>query len=217
MAKHFELESFLKYIKDDKQKKIIDQEKKISELTENINQLNTIVNAQAEEIHKLMESNQLIQSLKEQIDRFEKKYDSLQNEFNQFKERKCNDLNIPSAIGTAGQVLAVNQDENALSYHEYQCLDICNVKRTFQDGTDLSTITNPGTYWLYNGGTAINRPNAITHNSFRLVIKQLNTECIEQCSEQSNTINNFIWNGEWYLRCMCVLHLQLVLILLLEL
>lgn len=175
-----------------------EQEKKITELTENFNKLIDIANKQKDQINQLLESNK---SLKDQIDAHKKKYKLLRDELNQFKQGQIDaqernnkllrdelnqfkqgqiKLTNPGQFGSISQVLAINKNENALEFHEYECLDICDIKNALPNGTDLNAITNPGSYWIYNGETTRNRPISITNNSFRLVVKQLNNECIEQ-------------------------------------
>lgn len=153
-----------------------EQEKKITELTENFNKLIDIANKQKDQINQLLESNK---SLKDQIVAHEKNYKLPRDELNQFKQGQIK-LTNPGQFGSISQVLAINKNENALEFHEYECLDICDIKNALPNGTDLNAITNPGSYWIYKGKTTRNRPISITNNSFRLVVKQLNNECIEQ-------------------------------------
>ena len=96
-----------------------------------------------------------------------------------------------NVLGGAGQVAAVNAGANALAYHEYECLDVSNIKATLTDATDLNTLTSPGTYWMQNGGTAVNRPSTMSSNSIRIVVKQINSNNIEQSIVTAITNQHF--------------------------
>ena len=53
--------------------------------------------------------------------------------------------------------MLVNKTANALAWHEVDCLDIAKGKDSLAAGTNLNTITTPGTYWMQNGGGAVNK------------------------------------------------------------
>lgn len=92
-----------------------------------------------------------------------------------------------SALGTAGQVLSVNGSSDGLSYHEYDCLDVVSLKSSLADATDLNTILLPGTYWMANGSTAVNKPAFTTDSSIRITVKQINATTLSQTV--SNILN----------------------------
>lgn len=117
-----------------------------------------------------------------------------------------------NAFGTASQSMLVNKTANALAWHEVDCLDIANLKDGLADGTDLNTIITPGTYWMQNGGGAVNRPANMTSNSIRITVKQINTNNIIQTVETAVSNQHFVrtynisgasWSswksyGEWF-------------------
>lgn len=97
-----------------------------------------------------------------------------------------------NAYGTASQSLLVNKTANALAWHEVDCLDIANLKDGLANGTDLNTITAPGTYWMQSGQTAVNRPETITSNTIRITVKQINTNNIIQTVETAVSNQHFV-------------------------
>lgn len=97
-----------------------------------------------------------------------------------------------NALGTASQSLLVNKTANALAWHEVDCLDIANLKDGLAEGTDLNTITTPGTYWMQNGATAVNKPAIMTSNSIRITVKQINTNNIIQTVETAISNQHFV-------------------------
>ena len=88
-----------------------------------------------------------------------------------------------NAFGASSQSMLVNKTANALAWHEVDCLDIANLKDGLADNTNLNTITTPGTYWMQNGATAVNKPATMTSNSIRITVKQINTNNIIQTVE----------------------------------
>lgn len=97
-----------------------------------------------------------------------------------------------NAFGTAGQAPTVNKTADALAWHTFDCLDIANLKDSLADGTDLNTITTPGTYWMQNGGSAVNRPSSMTSNSIRITVKQININNIIQTVETAVSNQHFV-------------------------
>lgn len=97
-----------------------------------------------------------------------------------------------NAFGTASQSLLVNKTANALAWHEVDCLDIANLKDGLADGTDLNTITTPGTYWMQYGNTAINKPATITVDPIRITVKQINVNNIIQTAETAESNQHFV-------------------------
>lgn len=97
-----------------------------------------------------------------------------------------------NAFGTASQSLLVNKTADALAWHEVDCLDIANLKNSLADSTDLNTITTPGTYWMQNGGSAVNRPSTMTSNTIRVTVKQINTNNIIQTVETAISNQHFV-------------------------
>lgn len=97
-----------------------------------------------------------------------------------------------NAFGTASQSMLVNKTANALAWHEVDCLDIANLKDGLADNTDLNTITTPGTYWMQNGSTAVNKPANMTSNSTRITVKQINTNNIIQTIETAISNQHFV-------------------------
>lgn len=78
-----------------------------------------------------------------------------------------------NALGTAGKCLSVNKTEDALEYHPFDCLDVSNVKNALANNTDLNTITTPGSYWIANAKSAVNRPKVWAGNLMGLTVKEL--------------------------------------------
>jgi len=97
-----------------------------------------------------------------------------------------------NAFGTASQSLLVNKTADALAWHEVDCLDIASLKNGLADGTDLNTITTPGTYWMQYGNTAINKPATITVDPIRITVKQINTNNIIQTVEVAESNQHFV-------------------------
>lgn len=97
-----------------------------------------------------------------------------------------------NAFGTAGQAPTVNKTADALAWHTFDCLDIANLKDSLADGTDLNTITTPGTYWMQNGGSAVNRPSSMMSNSIRITVKQININNIIQTVETAISNQHFV-------------------------
>ena len=97
-----------------------------------------------------------------------------------------------NAFGTASQSLLVNKTADALAWHEVDCLDIANLKDGLADNTDLNTITTPGTYWMQNGSTAVNKPATLTSNSIRITVKQINANNIIQTIETAISNQHFV-------------------------
>jgi hypothetical protein len=97
-----------------------------------------------------------------------------------------------NAFGTASQSLLVNKTADALAWHEVDCLDIANLKDGLVDGTNLNTITTPGTYWMQYGNTAINKPATITVDPIRITVKQINTNNIIQTVEVAESNQHFV-------------------------
>lgn len=97
-----------------------------------------------------------------------------------------------NAFGTAGQAPTVNKTADALAWHTFDCLDIANLKDSLADGTDLNTITTPGTYWMQNGGSAVNRPSSMTSNSIRITVNQININNIIQTVETAISNQHFV-------------------------
>ena len=97
-----------------------------------------------------------------------------------------------NAFGTASQSMLVNKTANALAWHEVDCLDIANLKDGLADNTNLNTITTPGTYWMQNGATAVNKPATMTSNSIRVTVKQINTNNIIQTVETAISNQHFV-------------------------
>lgn len=97
-----------------------------------------------------------------------------------------------NALGTASQSLLVNKTADALAWHEVDCLDIANLKNSLANGTDLNTITAPGTYWLQNGASAVNRPATMTSNSIVITVKQINTNNLIQTVETAVSNQHFV-------------------------
>ena len=96
-----------------------------------------------------------------------------------------------NAFGTASQSLLVNKTADALAWHEVDCLDIANLKNSLADSTDLNTITTPGTYWMQNGGSAVNKPTIMTSNAIRVTVKQINTNNVIQTVETAISNQHF--------------------------
>jgi hypothetical protein len=78
-----------------------------------------------------------------------------------------------NALGTAGKCLSVNKTEDALEYHPFDCLDVSNVKNALANNTDLNTITTPGSYWIADATSAVNRPKVWAGNLMGLTVKEL--------------------------------------------
>lgn len=78
-----------------------------------------------------------------------------------------------NALGTAGKCLSVNKTEDALEYHPFDCLDVSNVKNALASNTDLNTITTPGSYWIADAISAVNRPKVWAGNLMGLTVKEL--------------------------------------------
>ena len=78
-----------------------------------------------------------------------------------------------NALGTAGKCLSVNKTEDALEYHPFDCLDVSNVKNALANNTDLNTITTPGSYWIADARSAVNRPKVWAGNLMGLTVKEL--------------------------------------------
>ena len=97
-----------------------------------------------------------------------------------------------NALGTASQSMLVNKTADALAWHEVDCLDIANLKDGLADNTNLNTITTPGTYWMQNGATAVNKPATMTSNSIRITVKQINTNNIIQTVETAVSNQHFV-------------------------
>lgn len=97
-----------------------------------------------------------------------------------------------NAFGTASQSMLVNKTANALAWHEVDCLDIANLKNGLADGTDLNTITTPGTYWMQYGETAVNKPATMTSNTIRITVKQANINNIIQTVETAISNQHFV-------------------------
>ena len=97
-----------------------------------------------------------------------------------------------NALGTVSQVPSVNKAANALVYHEFDCLDVANLKNGLANGTDLNTITAPGTYWMQNGQSAVNKPVGMTNNSICITVKQINTNNIIQTVETAVSNQHFV-------------------------
>lgn len=85
-----------------------------------------------------------------------------------------------NALGTAGKCLSVNKTEDALEYHPFDCLDVSNVKNALANNTDLNTITTPGSYWIADATSAVNRPKVWAGNLMGLTIKELGAGGIVQ-------------------------------------
>ena len=96
-----------------------------------------------------------------------------------------------NAFGTASQSMLVNKTADALAWHEVDCLDIANLKNSLADSTDLNTITTPGTYWMQNGDSAVNKPTIMTSNSIRVTVKQINTNNVIQTVETAISNQHF--------------------------
>lgn len=113
-----------------------------------------------------------------------------------------------NALGTAGQGLLVNKTADALAWHEVDCLDIASLKDSLADGTNLNTITSPGTYWMQNGGTAVNKPTVTSNDTIRITVKQISSDNIIQTVETAVSNQRFSrtytistttwsdWNGQ---------------------
>ena len=97
-----------------------------------------------------------------------------------------------NALGSVSQSMLVNKTANALAWHEVDCLDIANLKDGLADNTNLNTITTPGTYWMQNGATAVNKPATMTSNSIRITVKQINTNNIIQTVETAISNQHFV-------------------------
>lgn len=97
-----------------------------------------------------------------------------------------------NAFGAASQSMLVNKTANALAWHEVDCLDIANLKDGLADNTNLNTITTPGTYWMPNGATAVNKPATMTSNTIRITVKQINTNNIIQTVETAISNQHFV-------------------------
>lgn len=97
-----------------------------------------------------------------------------------------------NAFGASSQSMLVNKTANALAWHEVDCLDIANLKDGLADNTNLNTITTPGTYWMQNGATAVNKPATMTSNSIRITVKQINTNNIIQTVETAISNQHFV-------------------------
>lgn len=97
-----------------------------------------------------------------------------------------------NALGSVSQSMLVNKTANALAWHEVDCLDIANLKDGLADNTNLNDITNPGTYWMQNGDTAVNKPADMTSNSIRITVKQINTNNIIQTVETAISNQHFV-------------------------
>ena len=96
-----------------------------------------------------------------------------------------------NAFGAASQSMLVNKTANALAWHEVDCLDIASLKDGLADGTDLNTIIAPGTYWMQNGASVVNKPATMTLNSIRITVKQINTNNIIQTVETAESNLHF--------------------------
>ena len=103
-----------------------------------------------------------------------------------------------NALGTASQSMLVNKTADALAWHEVDCLDIANLKDGLADNTNLNTITTPGTYWMQNGATAVNKPATMTSNSIRITVKQINTNNIIQTVETAVSNQHFVRTYQIY-------------------
>lgn len=103
-----------------------------------------------------------------------------------------------NALGTASQSMLVNKTADALAWHEVDCLDIANLKDGLADNTNLNTITTPGTYWMQNGATAVNKPATMTSNSIRITVKQINTNNIIQTVETAVSNQHFVRTFQIY-------------------
>lgn len=85
-----------------------------------------------------------------------------------------------NALGTAGKCLSVNKTEDALEYHPFDCLDVSNVKNALANNTDLNTITTPGSYWIADATSAVNRPKVWAGGLMGLTVKELGAGGIVQ-------------------------------------
>lgn len=85
-----------------------------------------------------------------------------------------------NALGTAGKCLSVNKTEDALEYHPFDCLDVSNVKNALANNTDLNTITTPGSYWIADAKSAVNRPKVWAGGLMGLTVKELGAGGIVQ-------------------------------------
>lgn len=85
-----------------------------------------------------------------------------------------------NALGTAGKCLSVNKTEDALEYHPFDCLDVSNVKNALANNTDLNTITTPGSYWIADAASAVNRPKVWPGDLMGLTVKELGAGGIVQ-------------------------------------
>ena len=97
-----------------------------------------------------------------------------------------------NAFGTAGQTPTVNKTADALAWHTFDCLDIASLKDSLANGTDLNTITTPGTYRMEDGSTAVNKPASITANGIRITVKQINSNNIIQTVETAVSNQHFV-------------------------
>lgn len=69
-------------------------------------------------------------------------------------------------------------------------------------GTDLNSVKNTGTYYMDSGPSAVNKPTEMTNNSFRLVVKSINSNNIQQelitaISDQNFTRVHQFSSGNW--------------------
>ena len=97
-----------------------------------------------------------------------------------------------NAFGTAGQAPTVNKTADALAWHTFDCLDVASLKDSLANGTDLNTITTPGTYRMEDGSTAVNKPASITANGIRITVKQINSNNIIQTVETAVSNQHFV-------------------------
>ena len=84
----------------------------------------------------------------------------------------------------------------------YERLGMSKGEKLLLNGINLDTVKDVGTYYSDAGQSAVQRPNDMTDNSFRLVVKRINTNNIQQelitaISDQNFTRVHQFSSGKW--------------------
>lgn len=149
---------------------------KNQELNDKISDLTDLINSQQKQIKSLEEQlkqkeEQLKQVEKNMNDKFDQQLKQTEKSMNDKFDKQLKQIENKFA----GQLKDL-KEELPLSY---ECLNINYIKK-LPDNTDLNTQTKIGSYFIQNHPNGKNYPSGISGNAFRLIVKALNQNNIQQ-------------------------------------